>query len=130
MSKFVKRLAVVASASLTTLAILWGTGGAPAAASWAGEVGLCIGGNYAAYLRFPQRGGWTSPLITNGCWSTTMGSSGNFVTAETFEVRGVWNTHPDQSFLVCSVYVSPGVGTALVMTNGTTTQPKCLAGIG
>lgn len=87
-----------------------------AAADTPGEFKVCAEGNYAAFVQLPQQGGFESFVAFPGTCEeigiapgTTYGN-----------VYGIWNTHPDQSFLIATVGLSASTGYTAGAENVTT----------
>ncbi|MEU3649872.1 hypothetical protein AB0E59_41330 [Lentzea sp. NPDC034063] len=87
----IKRVAaaVAAVATMATAGVL--STAAPASASTGpGWLTVCSYGNYASYVKFPERGGYSTYLVNKGdCRDFQVGGN---TTIEPIEVRGVYNT--------------------------------------
>jgi hypothetical protein len=113
-------IAVGATSLISGIAIAGTAAAASASTIGVGQVQICAQGNYAAYIVFPRRGGYTSTIVPQGqCWIKTMGG----VKSEPIEVYGVWNTHPDQSFYIGTEWydgADSGIG---IGAEGVSTSP-------
>ncbi|MFD9738506.1 hypothetical protein [Umezawaea sp. NPDC059074] len=113
----VKRIAAGAAvvATMATATVL-GTAGSAAAAG-SGQIQVCSNGNYASYVVFPNRGGFSTFVVNKGTCATynILGSS---TTVEPIEVRGIYNTSSN-TFWVGNGQIRPSRG-GNVITYGTT----------
>lgn len=101
-----------------TAAVATGLSVSSAAADTAGEFKVCAYGNYAAYVEIPQQGGAESFIAFQGeCQELGIASGTTYG-----NVYGIWNTHPDQSFLIATVGLNPSTGYT-AGAEGTTTSP-------
>ncbi|MFE0019795.1 hypothetical protein [Amycolatopsis sp. NPDC059021] len=90
------------------------------AATNGGKLEVCSEGNYASFVVFPDRPGYsTSPVDKGAC--RTFDVLGNSTSVESIEVRGI-NTVTGQSFLVNDLpaQIRPSKGGA-VITQGSDT---------
>lgn len=115
MTKASKRIAASAAA-VAAMAMTATFTAAPASAATSGYLEVCSFGNYASYVQFPWRGGWSTYVVPRGtCLNTYIGTSSAI---EPIQVRGIYNTSSN-TFWISNGNIRPSRGGG-VDTYGTT----------
>jgi hypothetical protein len=115
-------LGVALSAGLIAVA-----GGPAAAATTAHQFTICATGNYTAYAVLPNRNmqtGFVTNNLKNVANCATISDLKN-IHSDHVIVKGIWNTHPDSSFVVGTFSFDDDEGGG-ADAGGSTTAPRLL----
>lgn len=122
LSKNGRRTALGAVGTGLALAAVLATSGTASAAIGTGHVEVCSNGNFASYLKWYDEDYQVqgrSATVPEGTCQTFAVPANNILA----ELYGIWNTHPDQSFLVGGADESTDSPATLIRAKGTTTNP-------
>ncbi|WP_331728022.1 hypothetical protein [Streptomyces sp. NBC_01176] len=122
LSKIGRRTALGAVGTGLVLAAVLATSGTASAAIGRGHVEVCSNGNFASYLKWYDEDYQVqgrSATVPEGTCQTFAVPANNILA----ELYGIWNTQPDQSFLVGGADESTDSPATLIRAKGTTTNP-------